>query len=70
MATPSRRSSGPVLAFRPSISPRAGRGASFASSSSSVTGRFGNSFSQHRSAPPPAPAVRFSLDRSTSYGRS
>ncbi|CAL9095596.1 unnamed protein product [Musa textilis] len=72
MATPSRRSSGPVLAFRPSISPRAGGGASlaFASSSSSITGRSPKSFSQQRSAPPPAPPVRFSLDRSTSYGRS
>ncbi|CAL9753786.1 unnamed protein product [Musa acuminata subsp. burmannicoides] len=70
MTTPSRRTSGPVLAFRPSISPRAGGGASFASSSSSITGRSRNSFSQQRSAQPPAPPVRFSLDRSISYGCS
>ncbi|CAL9117607.1 unnamed protein product [Musa textilis] len=82
MATSSRRSSGPVLPFRRSISPRGGGTASaFASSSSSFTAHSPASFFHHRSAsptrvhfvgasPPPTPSVRLSFDRSTSPGRS
>ncbi|URE10570.1 Serine-rich [Musa troglodytarum] len=82
MATSTRRSSGPVLPFRRSISPRGGCTASaFASSSSSFTAHSPASFFHHRSAsrtrvhfvgasPPPTPSVRLSFDRSTSPGRS
>ncbi|CAL9091781.1 uncharacterized protein LOC135675704 [Musa acuminata AAA Group] len=86
MATSSRRSSGPVLPFRRSISPGGGGTASaFASSSSSFTAHSAASFfhhhQHHRSASPtrvhfvgaahpPTPSVRLSFDRSTSPGRS
>ncbi|CAL9113945.1 unnamed protein product [Musa textilis] len=84
MSSYSRRSSRPVLHTQRSMSPGGGSSA-FASSSSRFTGRSPASFfhhdQHHRSASPtrvhlvgaapsPTPAVRFSLDRSTSPGRS
>ncbi|RWV91919.1 hypothetical protein GW17_00045755 [Ensete ventricosum] len=84
MSSYSRRSSRPALHTQRSIASGAGSSA-FASSSSRFTGRSPASFfrqdQHHRSASPtrvhlvgvapsPTPAVRFSLDRSTSPGRS
>ncbi|URD74922.1 Serine-rich [Musa troglodytarum] len=69
MSSYSRRSSRPVLHTQRSMSPGGGSSA-FASSSSRFTGRSPASFFHHGAAPSPTPAVRFSLDRSTSPGRS
>ncbi|RWW42372.1 hypothetical protein BHE74_00052091 [Ensete ventricosum] len=86
MSTSSRRSSGPVLPFRRSISPGGGGTSSaFASSSSSFSAHssapFFHHHQHHRSASPTrvhfvgaapttTPSVRLSFDRSTSPGRS
>ncbi|XP_042460186.1 uncharacterized protein LOC122043648 [Zingiber officinale] len=85
LASSSRRTSGSVLSSRRSTSPGGGSSA-FASSSSSFTSRataalFDRQYQRHRAAsptrvhlygasPPHPPVVRFSLDRSTSPGRS
>ncbi|XP_074571575.1 uncharacterized protein LOC141828106 [Curcuma longa] len=77
MASSYKRSSGPVLPLRRSISPVGG----FASSSTSISARTSSPFVHHRSASPThvhlagagssvSPSIRFSLNRSASPGRS
>ncbi|KAG6486201.1 uncharacterized protein LOC122008638 [Zingiber officinale] len=77
MASSYKRSSGPVLPLRRSISPVGG----FASSSTSLSARTTSPFVHHRSASPThvrlagagssvSPSIRFALNRSASPGRS